>query len=320
MATKIKNEENRLAQEMGKPTILLTYEKFENSTEFYKTTIENVVRAEYILSFDPNYRKAMDVTKTDIYYEKNAYGNKKGALKYWGSTAYLCKLLVDLNNATNGGNTNITVQSEFDGFKDATLKNIMIDVGPNNRKEKISEFSFERIIWHLIHSIDAENSTHLASGNNYGAVYDKIINTCKNVNGLFDILKDKQNKGYNFLKELRYSGNNKKCLYSFATKFCHYVCFFCFKNKTEQDNYSIYDNIVFKKVKQYKQELNIDIGPDGELEISEEKKQGKNGASFDVYKNYSELIDKIIVENKKKGNGSDISRNGFDHLIWLTSK
>ena len=84
---------------------------------------------------------------------------------------------------------------------------------------------------------------------------------------------------------------------SFASKFCHYSCFYLFPGRKEQDNYSIYDSVLRKAIPQYAEYYGLKI-----RDLSD-------------YCEYQRTIDEII----KKSN-SKISRNGFDHLLWYCYK
>ena len=84
--------------------------------------------------------------------------------------------------------------------------------------------------------------------------------------------------------------------YSFATKLCHYACYNLFEdNDKDRDRYPIYDSVLEKYVKKSKAYKNADR------------------KDIDDYRTYVDIVDKIIE-------GKGISRNGFDHLIWLATR
>lgn len=96
--------------------------------------------------------------------------------------------------------------------------------------------------------------------------------------------------------------------YAFATKFCHYMCFNLFVGRKQQDNYSIYDNVVAGVLGEYAAEYGI----------YNNKMEPYTVKDFNTYKKYaiySEVIDKIILSL-----GAKVSRNGFDHLLWYANK
>ena len=77
--------------------------------------------------------------------------------------------------------------------------------------------------------------------------------------------------------------------YSFATKFCHFSCYFLLETDNDRDRYPIYDSVMKKYIK------DVHYVRDDQMES---------------YNNYISTIDNII-------NNRNISRNGFDHLIWI---
>ena len=84
---------------------------------------------------------------------------------------------------------------------------------------------------------------------------------------------------------------------SFASKFCHYACFYLFEGEAEQDNYSIFDYVLRKVLPKY---------------ISHYRIKSWN---LDDYSEYRKAVDDIL----RKANAR-ISRNGFDHLLWYYFK
>ena len=85
---------------------------------------------------------------------------------------------------------------------------------------------------------------------------------------------------------------------SFASKFWHYACFYIFEGTEYQDNYSIYDSILKTVLPVYLDYYQID-----------------QNYSLDDYKQYRKAVDKI-----RELCGIEISRNGFDHLLWYYHK
>ena len=160
---------------------------------------------------------------------------------------------------------------------------------------------FKRLVTEAVAAVDRENSTRLNVGNGrdketkriveFGE--DKIIETLKSSSlELFDELVKPVNVSTK-------NGSYKRCNISFASKFCHYLCFWLFEGKPEADNYSIYDNVVKKVLPRYAECY----------EIGCIKKQ------LDNYSYYRDIINKILEKN-----GNKISRNGFDHLLWYYYK
>ena len=69
-----------------------------------------------------------------------------------------------------------------------------------------------------------------------------------------------------------------------------------FEGTTYQDNYPIYDSIVRIVLPKYLKHYGIE-------------------RSITDYESYTQVIDEII-----KASGASISRNGFDHILWIYYK
>ena len=176
--------------------------------------------------------------------------------------------------------------------------------------ENSSKYKFDEIVENCVKYVDKENSTHL---NADGVGIKELTERIKNMKTtLLNDLKNPQNNGYRIIKDLSeatnpnpQNNNGKKYHprknYSFASKFCHYACFYLFKGLNEQDNFSIYDNIVANSITKYASLYNINMD------------DYKNFRSD--YSSYIKLVDAII-----EASGNKISRNGFDHLLWYFHK
>ena len=154
---------------------------------------------------------------------------------------------------------------------------------------------YKTIILNLIKAIDKENSTHLAVGDNLNQINKRICRLYEGGN----LINSLKNADICIIEEIskKTTGKEPRRNLSFASKFCHYACFYLFEGKKEQDNYSIYDNVVKNALPLYM------------------KQYGVPARDLDNYKEYKEAIDDIIMESK-----SEISRNGFDHLLWYYFK
>ena len=163
----------------------------------------------------------------------------------------------------------------------------------NDIKTLVSNYSAESLDT-LCKTINAENSTHLRE-HERKAIVKMILNQCKDINSFKKRLKDKNYALVYDIRALKESYENRNTIranYSFATKFCHYSCYYLFKDDKSRDLYPIYDSVISDYVKKsivYKNSKNRDLND---------------------YKNYVNIIDEIIKDK-------EISRNGFDHLIWL---
>lgn len=168
---------------------------------------------------------------------------------------------------------------------------------------------YEEIIPKCVESVDRENSTHLnADGVGREAMSQRIIDY--GWNALLNFLKDPKQVNYSLINILSEKTQPKDLIkykarhnFSFATKFCHYACYWIYEGKVEQDNFSIYDGVVAKNLDKYALHYGVAV-------------PGKNTTDYaSYYATFIETIDAII-----KKSGDEISRNGFDHLLWYYHK
>ena len=148
---------------------------------------------------------------------------------------------------------------------------------------------FEKLLGFACIAINAENSTHLKKKERK-AIVKVIVEKQKTLDEFKNALTC---KGYPIIQEIRGLKDTSKGIrdnYSFATKLCHFACFYLFDGDA-RDIYSIYDSVLIDSLKK--------LGCKGNY------KDPQKG-----YKNYQNAIGEII-----KGKG--ISRNGFDHLMWV---
>lgn len=162
-----------------------------------------------------------------------------------------------------------------------------------------SEYSKKDILREGIAAIDRENSTHLNSDHVGRAVIRARLMDLTN-SELIRYLRHPKETGYKLIELIAERTTEEKggrTNLSFASKFCHYACFYLFIGEAEQDNYSIYDNVVKKALPRY-------------LEA-----YGLPEYNLSAYEGYQAAIDAI-----REHDNYSISRNGLDHLIWYSSK
>lgn len=224
-----------------------------------KLTRENVAIVEAMLRNDSAYLHSSDITAKPTY-------NRKNEIKYGGSSAYWMIL----------------------------LKNILVN------GQKNSTYAYEDIIKRAVEAVDRENSTHL-NADKCGRK-EIIERLCR-----FDraeLMKCLKYPDYGDMKLIREisrrtsAAQKARTNLSFASKFCHYACFYIFEGTEYQDNYSIYDGILKKVLPLYLEYYQI-------------------AQIFDLnnYKEYRGAVDSI-----REKSGIEISRNGFDHLLWYYHK
>lgn len=229
-----------------------------NNYKLVKLTRNNVAIVEAMIRNDSAYIRSSDVTAKPVY-------NSKNNVKYGGSSAYWM----------------------------TQLKRVLVD-------GKISKYLYKEIITGAVEAVDRENSTHLnADGCGRLEVIERICNFDKNE--LIMCLKDPNYEDMKLIREIaRRTSAEKRARknVSFASKFCHYACFYLFENTEYQDNYSIYDSILKTVLPWYLEYFKIDEKYD-----------------LEDYKQYSEAVDKV-----RQSSEIEISRNGFDHLLWYYHK
>lgn len=238
---------------------MIEEEKFQNVT-LAKLTRDNVAKVEAMIQNDSAYRRSSDVN------EEPRYNNKKDKEIYGGSSAYWM----------------------------TQLKDYLLD------EKKKSKPSYEEIIRKAVIAVDRENSTHLNTDNCGRDEIAKRIYSFDRTE-LIKCLKDPDYEDMKLFREIsrKTSAEHRaRTNPSFASKFCHYACFYIFEGTEFQDNYSIYDGILKTVIPYYLARYKIDEKID-----------------LEDYKAYRKGVDMI-----REKAGTKLSRNGFDHLLWYYHK
>ena len=224
-----------------------------------KLTRDNVAIVEAMIRNDSAYIHSTDVNAAPVY-------NRKGEMKYGGSSAYWMTM----------------------------LKRVLLDAVSDN------SHTYEEIIKGAVESVDRENSTHLnADKCGRQEITERICRFDRN-----EFIRCLKNPEYNDMALIREisritsAEERARSDPSFASKFCHYACFYVFEGTEYQDNYSIYDSILKTVLPLYLGYYRIVR----EYDLSD-------------YKDYRMAVDSIRAES-----GIEISRNGFDHLLWYYHK
>lgn len=162
---------------------------------------------------------------------------------------------------------------------------------------------WKEVVEKVVCSIDRENSTHL---NADGVGREQIANRISPLkNKLIGMLKNKDHSElFNLIQKETTpedDGYHPRINTSFASKFCHYACLYLFEDQPEQDNYSIYDNVIRTVLPLYASKYRVEVG------------------NLKDYVEYSRVID-AIRDAVSKETGYKLSRNGFDHLLWYFHK
>lgn len=166
------------------------------------------------------------------------------------------------------------------------------------------EGDYKKVIYEAVLAVDRDNSTHLnADGVGRTEMTDRLCGISKE--SLIEYLRKPKDTKYHLIEVLSAPTHPKDAKHkprsnlSFASKFCHYACFYLFEGEEAQDNYSIYDNDVRKALPKYCEYYHVP-----KLRLCDSD-----------YAKYQETIDAII-----KASGGHVSRNGFDHLLWYYFK
>ncbi len=222
-------------------------------------TRDSVAIVEAMIRNDSAYIHSTDVNACPVY-------KRNGEEKYGGSSAYWM----------------------------TKLKKILLDNKPDDA------YTYEEIIKGAVNAVDRENSTHLNADNcGRQEIKNRICQFDRKE--FIKCLKDPDYKNMELIVEISRitsAADKARCNQSFASKFCHYACFFIFEGTEYQDNYSIYDRILKTVLPWYLEyfEINHDY-------------------NLDDYKEYRKAVDSI-----REAAGIEISRNGFDHLLWYYHK
>jgi hypothetical protein len=260
-----------------------------NGKKLIELSLDNVARVEAILRLDSNYKKSLDPTaKPQVSIHRHDIKDKKtGRIKFRKGTHYY----------GYGGST---------AFWMKKLKDVL--------DKKLPKAKIKNIIYKTVSAVDRDNSTHLTAdkvtGHSYGdgrcELTDRLL---KKSSTLVDLLYKRQ---FSIINELSMKTNKGKGRenYSFATKFCHYACFYWFEGTPQADNYSIYDNVLAKTLADYANAYKIYQSFNKNVKYNE-----KSFEKYEDYKMYSDVIDAL-----RRKSVFHISRNGLDHLLWYANK
>lgn len=197
-------------------------------------------------------------------------------------------------------------------------------------KKASNDEAFRRAVLGAVISIDASNSTHLSAGQNGRKVMRKRICTaCHcNLNELGKLLKQpfvpNQKHLINRLNEPILAIKTKKdgsATYrfniSFVSKFCSYASSYF----GTQFEYPKYDSVVSDWLSRYalaylgeeKSETFFKM-PSGNSSAGKQEKESE------IYKQYWDVINKILGEVNKGMKPEKMTFEQFDHIVWYANK
>ena len=120
-----------------------------------------------------------------------------------------------------------------------------------------------------------------------------------------------------------YEENKENYHYSFATKFCKYLCLGFGK---DIDKYYIYDNIIISNIDYYieKYKLNKDEYSMKLLKFEKQEYIKDNDKLIKISEKYKKLwicLEEIRKKAKERDSEKQlITRNELDHIIWYSNK
>lgn len=171
------------------------------------------------------------------------------------------------------------------------------------------------IIEEVCKRIDKESSTHIyTTGNDYKGEKNGLQLTAegiKNIDGLLDRLSGGDSE---LVCEIAgFTGMNK---FSFASKFCAYMCRFLFEDKIQRDNYVVYDDVLAKTLPYYEKYF---LGT-----ITHKTREGADSVrtkfmvdkNYEGYRNYVDSIRNGVQEKYE----CDLTREELDYMIWYYYK
>lgn len=173
--------------------------------------------------------------------------------------------------------------------------------------EKTTDEDYRKVISNAVEAVDRDNTTHLnADKVGRKQISDRLCNISREK--LKEYLANPKGADYKLIEIISKetdSINKPRRNISFASKFCHYAAFYLFEGQEQQDNFSIYDEVLRKAMKKYIEFYNIKADLSS---ITGEKK-------VEGYIAYQNAVDAVIEKAENR-----ISRNGFDHLVWYYYK
>ena len=232
-------------------------------------------------------------------------------------------------------NTFLRYDSNYNGVEDATNLVFAKTYGGILTREKENFFNFKKIedyvseeeymkndsLYLVIESIDKMNSTHLASEGPKGGNKGRI----KTAQGVYDIKNFRErlfNADAKLVDEISCFGGKNN--FSFASKFCSYLCRYLFKDLPQENNYCIYDEVVQSVLPYFANYYKVDL--DKKYYVTYIRNGIKHNhstvCSVKTCGGYSEYIKLInaIVEKIKQESNIDVTYEAFDHMLWYFFK
>lgn len=305
----------------------LEFFKKNNKNDKLKLTKNNAIFIETVLKIDSGYKDASNPTKYPskeyIDYLKtkdiNKYDNK---IHNYGSGQYWINNLVKIINSNN---INFIIEDKIEYEKKSS--------NTEENENKDYSLDMQTVIKGAVCAIDRENATHLTahvsknkSGRSNGRsnvaqiIYEEMK---KGLNEFKKKLIKKDDFSLIGLLTVPKNEDSENYHYSFATKFCKYLCLGFGK---EIDKYYIYDNIIISNINYYIENYGLNKNEYNMKLIKFEKEKYINDTKENQYINISEQYKKLwncleLIRNiANKDEIELITRNELDHIIWYSNK
>lgn len=293
---------NIIEQELAKAKEKMFATDDEND-ELVKLTSDNVAIVEAMIRNDSAYIKSSDKKAFPKY-------NTKNELTYNGSTAYWISMLREhmISNIDDIGLDNEIIHQYF--------KKLNKDDEEYQKTIKEHPDIYKYIIQQAVIAVDNENSTHI---NSDGVGREQISERIREY-GERELLNSLWSRDLDLFQKIeketdvaiaKVIKDNKKIEYrsrtntSFASKFCHYACFYLFEGAEQQDNYSIHDSVLNKVLPNYLLHYNVVINAKFDEKVNILDFLSKSTID---YMNISEVNVKQLFKNSGEFQFEDIIR------------
>ncbi len=177
----------------------------------------------------------------------------------------------------------------------------------------------------VIESIDKMNSTHLASQGQKGGNRGRI-ETAKGVYNLENFKERLFLADTKLVNDIaKFGGKNN---FSFASKFCAYLCRYIYKGEEQENNYCIYDEVVQSVLPYFAYKYGVEEWQQTYASSVREGKVHNRSVVWKIkdskedensYAKYIGLI-KTIIEKIKEESKIDVTFEAFDHMLWYFFK
>ena len=232
-------------------------------------------------------------------------------------------------------NTFLKYDSNYNGVEDDTSTVFNKTYGGILTKEKENFFNFKKVenyttedeyikndsLYLVIESIDRMNSTHLASEGQKGGNRGRI----KTAQGVYNIKNFRErlfNADAKLVDEIAWFGGKNN--FSFASKFCSYLCRYLFKDLPQENNYCIYDEVVQSVLPYFASYYKADLEKRYYATYIRKGIKHNHSTVCNIktsggYSEYIKLVNAIVEKIKVESN-IDVTYEAFDHMLWYFFK